>query len=66
MEVRVAIDDNKELIALVERAARGETILFTRRGVVVARLIATAPPLSSDEAGALIDRLKPSRKIDAR
>jgi prevent-host-death family protein len=50
------------LSELVERAARGEEIVITRRGEQVARLM---PPQASDSLGqarALVERIRTSRR----
>lgn len=62
MEERIAIDDDETLDALVDRAAQGEDIVFTRNGAVVARIVATPPKLSPERAQFLFDEMKRLRK----
>ena len=49
------------LSELVERAARGEEIVITRRGEQVARLMPPATPNAQDQARALAERIRRSR-----
>ncbi len=49
------------LSELVERAARGEEIVITRRGQQVARLMPPESPNSLDQASALAERIRRSR-----
>jgi prevent-host-death family protein len=49
------------LSELVERAARGEEIAITRRGVEVARLMAPVRPDAQSQASALAQRIRASR-----
>lgn len=62
MEERIAIDEDERLDALVDRAAQGEDIALTRKGTVVARIVATPPKLSREQADALFEELKRVRK----
>lgn len=50
------------LSELVHRVERGEDIAITRRGKVVARLVAADAGAASQPASAAIDRLKSSRR----
>ena len=49
------------LSELVERAARGEEIVITRRGQSVARLMPPARPNAQGQAQALAERIRRSR-----
>ena len=49
------------LSELVERAARGEEIVITRRGEQVARLMAPESPNAQGHARALVERIRRSR-----
>ena len=49
------------LSELVERAARGEEIVITRRGEQVARLMPPEPPDAPGQARALAERIRSSR-----
>ena len=49
------------LSELVERAARGEEIVITRRGEQVARLMPPATPNAQGQARALAERIRRSR-----
>ena len=58
-------DAKNRLSELVERAARGEEIVITRRGEQVARLV---PPLAIDSRGrasALAARIRKTRAVPA-
>ena len=49
------------LSELVERAARGEEIVITRRGQSVARLMPPARPNAKGQVQALVERIRRSR-----
>ena len=49
------------LSELVERAARGEEIVITRRGAQVARLMPPESPNTKGQARALVERIRRSR-----
>ena len=49
------------LSELVERAARGEEIVITRRGQPVARLVPPPVPNAADQARSLAARIRKSR-----
>ena len=50
------------LSELVDRAARGEEIVITRRGEEVARLLPALKPDAREQAQALVQRIRRSRE----
>ena len=54
------------LSELVERAARGEEIVITRRGVPVARLVPPRAPDALGQAHALASRIRCSRSVEVQ
>jgi prevent-host-death family protein len=59
---KVGIFEAKNRLSeLVERAARGEEIVITRRGEQVARLMAPATPDARGQTRALVQRIRRNR-----
>ncbi len=56
------VDAKTRLSELVERAARGEEVIITRRGETIARLMPAQMPNPKTQAQAHASRIRASRK----